>query len=581
MSLPDDVLEYNEINTQADFHEYVVSYKNNVNLLRERVQEHKKSQLDYKQLYLKTGTKEDEKIYNLKQNKRHNLSHLKARDKLKKIIRKQKLEEYADLAIKRQAFATRNQLMTLAKLWGNAGPPTINSAIKRQLHYNKREAIRYEKAKAESTDWQQSLRFGYYSHEVNLQWMELPHVPKGLLNTLAPATVRALRLTGNNIYELPSSICVLSCLEELNVSNNKITSVPDTVKHLRVLKILDVSYNRIATLPSNVSKLVSLRCLKIQGNILHELPYNVGELLSLEECYAQQNKLTWIPVSFKDLLSLKILNLSENAFAALPLCPTYSDDWGQNKTKTVRLYENWSRVVGPNFEETYVDMSTGKAQRSLPEAVLLGNPYNITLVNLSGYEDKYIKSIEDIKSTVKVTDSMKLILKERQEARKRRVTLKRDGKREWEALADSETGDTFFFNHITHEKRAKMPKSLDRFGELKNLTKLQLNTGQLQTLPDSLFLQKRPLQILEVKMNRLKSLQDGISNLVSLREIRLPGNQLVQIPDGIGMCTKLEIIDFTANNIRLLPRSLGKCIRLKQLWVSHNVCYLLLYLYYN
>ena len=45
MSLPDDVLEYNEINTQADFHEYVVSYKNNVNLLRERVQEHKKSQL--------------------------------------------------------------------------------------------------------------------------------------------------------------------------------------------------------------------------------------------------------------------------------------------------------------------------------------------------------------------------------------------------------------------------------------------------------------------------------------------------------------------------------------------------------
>ena len=78
MSLPDDVLEYNEINTQADFHEYVVSYKNNVNLLRERVQEHKKSQLDYKQLYLKTGTKEDEKIYNLKQNKRHNLSHLKA-----------------------------------------------------------------------------------------------------------------------------------------------------------------------------------------------------------------------------------------------------------------------------------------------------------------------------------------------------------------------------------------------------------------------------------------------------------------------------------------------------------------------
>eukprot|EP00944_MAST-04C_sp_MAST-4C-sp1_P004476 g4476.t1 len=570
MSLPDDVLEFNEINTQADFHEYVLSYKNNVELLREHVADENKLKLNYRQLYIKSGTKEDEKIYSLKRAKLHNLSHVKARDQLKKIIRKQKLDKYAEMSIKRQAFATKNQLMSLAKLWGNAGPPTLNSAIKRQLHYNKREAKKYEKAKAESTDWQQSLRFGYYSHEVNLQWMELPHVPKGLLNTLAPTVVRALRLTGNDIYELPPSICVLSCMEELNISNNKISFIPATIKYLRVLRILDVSYNRLATLNSNCSKLKSLRVLKVQGNILHELPYNVGELLSLEQLYAQQNKLTWIPVSFKELLSLKVLNLSENAFAALPLCPTYSDDWGKSKSKVVRVYENWSRVVGPNFEETYVDLSTGKAQRSLPEAMLLGQDCNISLVNLSGYEDKYIQSIEDVKSKIKVTEGMKVVLEERQKARKRRLTLKKDGKREWEALADSETGDTFFFNHITHEKRPKMPKSLDRFGELKNLVTLKLNTGQLQTLPDSLFLQKRPLQVLEVKMNRLKLLQDGISNLISLREIRLPGNQLVQIPEGIGMCTQLQIIDFTANNIRILPRSLGKCVQLKKLWLSHN-----------
>ena len=166
-----------------------------------------------------------------------------------------------------------------------------------------------------------------------------------------------------------------------------------------------------------------------------------------------------------------------------------------------------------------------------------------------------------------------MVLEERRESRKRRLRLKRDGKREWEALADTETGDTFFFNHITHARREKMPKHLDCFGELRNLIKLQINTGQMQRLPDSLFKQKRPLQILEVKMNRLKMLQEGIYNLDNLRELRLPGNQLVRIPDGIGKCTLLETIDLTANNVQTLPRSVGNCVYLKHLWLfpqSHS-----------
>ena len=558
MSLPDELLKLKKVKTQVDFEHYVKSYKTNFTLLKQAVDDDNVAAIDYRKIYHELGK-----------------NHVAARDRLGKLLREQEIEHYNEVAKQRQAFETRNELAMLAKLWGNAGPPTMNSQIKRSLMANKREAKKYEAARLEQSDWQQQLRFGYYSHEVNLQWMELPEVPKGLLNTLAPATLTAVRLTGNNIFTLPTSICILASLEELNVSNNKLSQIPDSVQYLGKLAILDVSYNRIPKLPVTLAKVKSLRRLSAQGNILNELPHNIGGLTGLVECFLQQNKLTWIPLSFKDLLSLNILNLSENGFAALSLLPSYSDDWGNRggvltNESIEESIELWTRVIGPGMEDTFVDLSTGLAQRSLPECVLMNKPYDLKTINYSGEPEWKIKSIAALKEQVKMTDSMKLVLQERAEARKRRLRLKADGKREWEALADTFTGDTFFFNHITHERKQKMPKMLDHFGELRNLIKLQINTGQIQRLPDSMFYQKRPLQILEVKMNRLKWLQESIFNLEHLRELRVPGNQLVKLPDGLGKCSQLKILDVTANNIQMLPSSLGDCVQLNNLYLSHN-----------
>ena len=55
---------------------------------------------------------------------------------------------------------------------------------------------------------------------------------------------------------------------------------------------------------------------------------------------------------------------------------------------------------------------------------------------------------------------------------RRRLELREDGKREWEVLADPDTGDSYYWNHITRTRRDDMPMSLDTFGLLQRLESL-------------------------------------------------------------------------------------------------------------
>jgi Leucine-rich repeat (LRR) protein len=158
----------------------------------------------------------------------------------------------------------------------------------------------------------------------------------------------------------------------------------------------------------------------------------------------------------------------------------------------------------------------------------------------------------------------------RRDMERRRLELKEDGKREWEVLADPETGDSFYWNHITRKRRDDMPTSLDKFGDLQRLESLVINAGDLQSLPLSLFKRAHPIRKIEIQGNRLQSVPDGIWRCVSLQSLRLPGNKLKLLPDTLGRVLTLTELDVTGNSIVKLPRSLGDCAALKKLFISHN-----------
>ena len=68
--------------------------------------------------------------------------------------------------------------------------------------------------------------------------------------------------------------------------------------------------------------------------------------------------------------------------------------------------------------------------------------------------------------------------KYRRDMEKRRLELKEDGKREWEVLADPDTGDAYYWNHISQLRKNDMPQSLDHFGDLQRLESFVINAGK-------------------------------------------------------------------------------------------------------
>ena len=77
-----------------------------------------------------------------------------------------------------------------------------------------------------------------------------------------------MRLDGNQLRELPHSICELSYLYWLSVRNNKLCVLPSNIKHLRNLQGLWLNNNQLTTLPDGIDDLTELGWLLVAGNPL-------------------------------------------------------------------------------------------------------------------------------------------------------------------------------------------------------------------------------------------------------------------------------------------------------------------------
>jgi hypothetical protein len=280
--------------------------------------------------------------------------------------------------------------------------------------------------------------------------------------------------------------------------------------------------------------------------------------------------------------------------------PSNAEDWenqgaGASKNinspptkKKLRLSEAqdqldaWTRVISQWGEITYVNKITKIARRLLPDAICLaGRDAVIALRTINVSKGAYRAEIPDpddelYNSGVGVYDDPEMIKRVeetklyRRNMEKRRLELREDGKREWEVLADPETGQAYYWNHITQRRRPDMPSSLDHFGDLQRLENLVINAGDLQALPESLFNKRHPIVKIEIQGNMLRSIPFGIWRCIALQSLRIPGNQLIQLPETLGRVMTLTELDVTGNKLVYLPRSLGDCVVLKKLFISHN-----------
>lgn len=116
-------------------------------------------------------------------------------------------------------------------------------------------------------------------------------------------------LAGNDLEELPASLCSISSLKVLNLDKNSLTALPDEISNMACLQELILSSNSLAILPASITCLGQLRELELQENRLTVLPAGLPAMPSLQLLNAAGNLLEELPDDLGLLTSLQFLDV--------------------------------------------------------------------------------------------------------------------------------------------------------------------------------------------------------------------------------------------------------------------------------
>lgn len=132
--------------------------------------------------------------------------------------------------------------------------------------------------------------------------------------------LKHLDLSWNDFSSFPKELTKLKNQKILNLkmSHNEIKNIPEWIGTLKSLKYLDLSYNTIKTIPESIGLLNSLEELNLQGNNLQEIPPSLGLLTSLKRLWLSNNNIREIPDSIRGLALLQDLDLENNNIQELP-----------------------------------------------------------------------------------------------------------------------------------------------------------------------------------------------------------------------------------------------------------------------
>ena len=111
-----------------------------------------------------------------------------------------------------------------------------------------------------------------------------------------------------------------------------------------------------------------------------------------------------------------------------------------------------------------------------------------------------------------------------------------------------------------------LPESISN---LSSLRILRLGSDKLTTLPESIS-NLKSLQRLDLGWNKLTTLPESITNLKSLTELDLGGNKLTILPESISNLSSLTNLNLRYNKLTTLPDSIGNLSSLEKLNLNEN-----------
>ncbi|KAJ7354480.1 hypothetical protein DFH08DRAFT_738557 [Mycena albidolilacea] len=355
-------------------------------------------------------------------------------------------------------------------------------------------------------------------------------------------------LTGRSLRTIPVALHQhADSIVSLRLSRNPMIEIPlDFIQSCTTLRELRLSHMAMKKVPHSLRHSTTLTRLDLSCNRIVTLDEAyLDDIPGLTTLHVQNNRLEKLPWSFPRLRRLITLNISNNKFRTFPT--------GVSQLGTLRDLDISFNMISELPEEIG---QLGNLER----LVIVGNqvsqlPDEFSSLERLGELDCRRNRISDLTVACMLPKI---------------ETLSADHNALHDlalSLGPCLTTLDASHNEITQLTLVRGPVGRSPFA----LTSLDISHAKLSLLDDYTLSQLTSLRRLKLDSNSFRSIPESLGDLKWLETLSCADNSLGELPQSIGRLQKLETLDVHNNSLTELPISLWNCASLSRLNVTSNL----------
>ncbi|KAJ7362214.1 hypothetical protein DFH08DRAFT_320591 [Mycena albidolilacea] len=355
-------------------------------------------------------------------------------------------------------------------------------------------------------------------------------------------------LTGRSLRTIPVVLHQhADSIVSLRLSRNPMIEIPlDFIRSCTTLRELRLSHMAMKMVPHSLRHSTTLTRLDLSCNRIVNLDgVYLDDIPGLTTLHMQNNHLEKLPWSFPRLRRLITLNISNNKFRVFPT--------GVSMLLNLRDLDISFNMISELPEEI------GKL-KNLERLVIVGNqvselPDEFSNLDRLGELDCRRNQISDL--------TVACILPKIE-------TLRADHNALHEltlSMGPFLTTLDASHNEITQLTLVRGPVGRSPFA----LTSLDVSNAKLSVLDAYTLSQLTSLRRLKLDSNSFRSIPESLGDLKWLETLSCADNSLRELPQSIGKLQKLKTLDVHNNSLTELPNSLWNCASLSRLNVMSNL----------
>ncbi|KAJ7502558.1 hypothetical protein B0H11DRAFT_2171113 [Mycena galericulata] len=355
-------------------------------------------------------------------------------------------------------------------------------------------------------------------------------------------------LTGRSLRTIPVVLHQhADSIVSLRLSRNPMIEIPlDFIQSCTTLRELRLCHMAMKKVPHSLRHSTTLTRLDLSCNRIVTLDEAyLDDIPGLTTLHVQNNRLEKLPWSFPRLRRLITLNISNNKFREFPV----------GVTELMNL-----RDLDISFNSIFELPEEIGRLKNLERLVIVGNqvsrlPDEFSSLGRLGELDCRRNKISDLTVACMLPKI---------------ETLSADHNSLHDlalSLGPCVTTLDASHNEITQLSIVRGPIGRSPFA----LTSLDISNAKLSLLDDYTLSQLTSLRRLKLDNNSFRSIPDSLGDLKWLETLSCADNSLSELPQSIGKLQKLETLDVHNNSLTELPISLWNCASLSRLNVTSNL----------